>query len=86
LADGSVPLTATVRSAPGRAFWLSSWLPPPNQPQPDRRTRADMPSRLRHRRKLPVMSSGRHIVVTRCPYAVLRLERKFDPSVIAAYL
>jgi len=35
------------------------------------------------------MSRCRRIVVTRCPslfLAVLGLERKFDPSVIAAYL
>ena len=82
LADGSAPLTATLRSAPGRSFWLSNLLPPPNQPQPDSRTRADTPSRLRNRRKLPLTSHCRRITVTRCP----SLERKFDPSVIAAYL
>ena len=59
--------TATLRSAPGRAFWLLRSLPPPNQPQPDSRTRADTPSRLRQRRKLPILSCSRRIVVTRCP-------------------
>ncbi len=82
MAAGSAPLTATLRSAPGRTFWLSSLLPPPNQPQPDRRTRADTPSRLRNKRKPPPTSHCRRITVTRCP----SLERKFDPSVIAAYL
>ena len=63
LADGSAPVPATLRSAPGRVFWLLKSLPPPNQPQPDSRTRADTPSRLRQRRKLPILSCSRRIVL-----------------------
>jgi hypothetical protein len=65
LAEGSAPVAGTLRSTPGRAFWLSEGEPPPNQPQPDNSARADTPNRPSHSRPLPIRSRCRRIVVTR---------------------
>lgn len=90
LAEGRLALAATEASAPGRAFALGTGALPPNMPQPDRNANADTPTRPNHRPRPPIVSFSRCIVVTRLkPSSHMYLaeaERKFDPSVVAAYL